>query len=83
MCTALIQREEGESEEKQKMLLHDLRKVKIHQLEVSVLRSQFCHDLRLELSSLVDPDCVSHFAFLCYSAGQELLRLSRRRPGTG
>ena len=83
MCTALIQREEGGSEKKQKMLLHDLRKVKIHQLEVSVLRSQFFHDLRLDLSSLIDPDCVSHFAFLCYSAGQELLRLGRRRPGTG
>ena len=37
MCTALIQREEGDSEEKQKMLLHDLRKVKFLQLEVSVL----------------------------------------------
>ena len=53
------------------MLLHDLSKVKFLQLEVSVLRSQFIRgrDLRLELSSLVDPDCVSHFVFLCYSAG--------------
>ena len=43
------------------MLLHDLRKVKFLQLEVLVLRSQFCcgRALRLELSSLVDPDCVS------------------------
>ena len=31
-----------------------------------------------ELSSLVDRDCVSHFAFLCYSAGQELLRQGRQ-----
>ena len=54
------------------MLLHDLRKVKFLQLEVSVPRSQFCRGraLRLELSSPVDPDCVSHFAFLCYSTAQ-------------
>ena len=36
MCTALIQREEGVSEGEQKMLLHDLRKVKFLQLDVLV-----------------------------------------------
>jgi hypothetical protein len=36
MCTALIQ---GGREKKQNMLLHDLRKVKFLQLEISVLKS--------------------------------------------
>jgi hypothetical protein len=34
--------------------------------------------MRLELSDLGDPDCVSHFVFICYSAEQELLRLGRQ-----
>ena len=36
MCTALIQ---GGREKEQNMLLHDLRKVKFLQLELSVLKS--------------------------------------------
>ena len=32
----------------------------------------------MKLSDLVDPDSASQFAFLCYSAGQELLRLGRQ-----
>ena len=30
------------------------------------------------MSDLGDPDCVSHFVFICYSAEQELLRLGRQ-----
>ena len=57
--------EVGGTKVEQKKLLHDLRKVQF-------LQSQYSRgfDLRLEQSSLVDPDCVSH---LCCSAGLDLL----------
>ena len=58
------------------MLLNDMRKVTFLKLEVSVLRSQFSPSQ--DLSDLVIADNFSHFAFLCCSAGQELLRRGRQ-----
>ena len=83
-CSVLLQREEGWSEEEEKMLLHDRRKVRFLQMEIAVLSSQFAwgQELRLQLSPLVDPEVVSHYSYLCYSAGAELSRIGRQEEAS-
>ena len=78
-CIMSLLREDTLSEDEDKIKILDVRKVKFLQFEAAVLRKKYSrgNELRLQINSMVDPDCVPYYSYLCYSAGADLLKLDR------